>query len=225
VTRALTKAETDVIVWLLRHDFPGAPELRAQVPLTRALGAWNEGSVSLNLAVAAEALPAVVPDGPVPGRAWAYNAKGLATGTVLLWVADGVLEAIDYGAARPGRQRSRRALTFDLRAVRIARSRPEQGGRAVASLPPAGAFPSVLRIWEVLASALVAPDHSWADGGPRRLVALVVLADTLPGPTGVRGQPRAGAGEESTRLDTAFMDVASSSRRALWQASDCLTAS
>jgi hypothetical protein len=97
VTRALTKAETDVIVWLLRHDFPGAPELRAQVPLTRALGAWNEGSVSLNLAVAAEALPAVVPDGPVPGRAWAYNAKGLATGTVLLWVADGVLEAIEYG--------------------------------------------------------------------------------------------------------------------------------
>jgi hypothetical protein len=95
--RALTKAEKDVVVWLLRHDFPGAAELRAQVPLTRALGSWNEGSVSLNLTVAVEAVPAPLPDGPVPGRAWAYDSKGNATGTVLLWVADGVLEAIEYG--------------------------------------------------------------------------------------------------------------------------------
>lgn len=97
IGRALTKAERDVIEWLLRHDFPGAAGLRAQIPLTRALGSWNEGSVSLNLTVAAEAVPAPVPDGPVPGRAWAYDAKGTATGTVLLWVADGVLEAIEYG--------------------------------------------------------------------------------------------------------------------------------
>jgi hypothetical protein len=92
--RDLTRAETDLIGWLLRHDVPGAVELRAQVPLTRALGSWNEGSVSLNLTVA---VPAPGPDGPVPGRAWAYDAKGNATGTVLLWVQDGVLEAIEYG--------------------------------------------------------------------------------------------------------------------------------
>ena len=97
IGRELTQSETDVIVWLLRHDFPGVQELRAQVPLTRALGSWHDDEVSLNLTVALNALASPFPDGPVPGRAWAYDPEGNALGTVLLWVTDGYVSAVEYG--------------------------------------------------------------------------------------------------------------------------------
>lgn len=95
--RELTADEHDLVEWLLRKDGPGIAQLRAQVPLTRALGTWAPGSASLNLTVSAEAVPAPVRDGPLPSRVWAYDQDGHATGTVLLWVQDGVLEAVEYG--------------------------------------------------------------------------------------------------------------------------------
>ncbi len=97
IGRVLTKAEVDLVRWLLRPDAPGVAALRTQVTLTRALGSWHPDSVSLNLTVDQDATPSEFPDGPVPGEVWAYDSDGHATGTVLLWVADGFLSAIEFG--------------------------------------------------------------------------------------------------------------------------------
>lgn len=95
--RALTKAESALIRWLLRPDFPGATALRKQLPKTRALGTWHPDWVSLNLSVAQDAAASEFADGPVPGEVWAYDTDGHPTGTVVLWVSDGYLSAVEYG--------------------------------------------------------------------------------------------------------------------------------
>lgn len=97
VGRALTKPEADLVRWLLRPDFPGVAALRKQIPKTRALGSWHPDWISLNLTVAKDAIPSEFAEGPVPGEVWAYDAEGHATGTVLLWVSDGFLSAIEFG--------------------------------------------------------------------------------------------------------------------------------
>ncbi len=95
--RPLSPEETALLQYLLRKPTPEVEVLRAQLPLTSVLGTWQEGSASVNLSVAAEAVPADLPDGPVPGQVWAYAEDGSTLGTVLLWVVDGVLSAVEYG--------------------------------------------------------------------------------------------------------------------------------
>jgi hypothetical protein len=95
--RALTAEETALLEYLLHKDTSHVDVLRAQIPLTSVLGTWVAGSASLNLSVAAEAVPAPLPDGPIPGEVWAYAPDGSTLGTVLLWVVDGVLSAVEYG--------------------------------------------------------------------------------------------------------------------------------
>lgn len=97
VGRALTKNEKALLGFLLRPDFPGVKELRNQVAATSVLGSADPESVSLTLSVAQEAVAAPFPDGPVPGRVWAYAKDGSALGTLLLWVTDGFLSAVEYG--------------------------------------------------------------------------------------------------------------------------------
>lgn len=95
--RPLTAHEVALLEYLLRKDTPHAEVLRAQIPFTSVLGTWVAGSASLNLSVAAEAVPAPLRDGPVPGEVWAHAEDGSTLGTVLLWVVDGVLSAVEYG--------------------------------------------------------------------------------------------------------------------------------
>ncbi len=95
--RPLSHEETQLLEYLLRKDVPHVETLRAQIPLTSVLGTWQAGSASVNLSVAQEAVPAPLPDGPLPGEVWAYAADGATLGTVLLWVVDGVLSAVEYG--------------------------------------------------------------------------------------------------------------------------------
>ncbi len=95
--RPLSGPETELLLYLLRKDAAHAEVLRAQLPFTSVLGTWQEGSASVNLSVSAEAVPADLPDGPLPGQVWAYDADGSTLGTVLLWVVDGVLSAVEYG--------------------------------------------------------------------------------------------------------------------------------
>ncbi len=95
--RALTAEEVALLEYLLHKQTPHADVLRAQIPLTSVLGTWVAGSASVNLSVAAEAVPAPLRDGPIPGEVWAYAEDGSTLGTVLLWVVDGVLSAVEYG--------------------------------------------------------------------------------------------------------------------------------
>lgn len=85
------------MTWLLRRDFQGVEALRDQVPLTTALRAWSPGSASLDLTVERSAQRAPSHDGPVPGQVWSIGPSGKVLGTVLLWVKDGYLSAIEYG--------------------------------------------------------------------------------------------------------------------------------
>lgn len=95
--RPLTADETELLQYLLRKDLPHVDALRAQVPKTTVLGTWQAGSASVNLSVAPDAVPAPLADGPLPGEVWAYAEDGSTLGTVLLWVVDGVLSAVEYG--------------------------------------------------------------------------------------------------------------------------------
>ena len=95
--RPLTTDEVELLEFLLHKRTSYAAELRAQLPFTTVLGTWVAGSASLNLSVAAEAVPEPLPDGPVPGEVWAHAEDGTTLGTVLLWVVDGVLSAVEYG--------------------------------------------------------------------------------------------------------------------------------
>lgn len=97
VGRALTKNDKALVEFLLRPDFPGVKELRKQLVATTVLGSVDPESVSLNLHVDQGATASTAPDGPVPGRVWAYAEDGSALGTLLLWVADGFLSAVEYG--------------------------------------------------------------------------------------------------------------------------------
>jgi hypothetical protein len=97
VGRALGKNEKALVEFLLRPDFPGVKELRKQVSATTVLGSAHPESLSMTLSVAQEAKASPCPDGPVPGRVWAYAKDGSALGTLLLWVTDGFLSAVEYG--------------------------------------------------------------------------------------------------------------------------------
>src|SRR5690349_6926002 len=81
-------------VILAAEHYEGQRELLAQVDHVRVVG----GPVTmLELAVDPSVTRSSLADGPVPGSAWAINAAGDPLGTLVVWVADGYLSALEYG--------------------------------------------------------------------------------------------------------------------------------
>jgi hypothetical protein len=78
------------MLWL--EDFPGAEELRAQVPHVRAI---SGRTTELDLEVEA-GQPAPVADGILPVGAFVVGADDDVIGSLSVWVKGGYLAAIEY---------------------------------------------------------------------------------------------------------------------------------
>lgn len=77
------------------QDFDGRGELLAQVPHVVVVG----GPITFaRLDVDRSAAPrSRLPGQLVPGDSWAYDEGGIPLGTLLVWVDDGYLSALEYG--------------------------------------------------------------------------------------------------------------------------------
>jgi hypothetical protein len=91
--RPLTNDEDGALRWMLwLEDFPGAEELRAQVPHVRAI---SGRTTELDLEVEA-GQPAPVADGILPVGAFVVGADDDVIGSLSVWVKGGYLAAIEY---------------------------------------------------------------------------------------------------------------------------------
>jgi len=93
----LTDNERRLLDHLLRGEGPGLSTLREQIASVQVTGPWSPGSASLRLSVAAGAPAADLLDGPLPTIAWAYDAEGRPTGSLMVYVENGYLSDIEYG--------------------------------------------------------------------------------------------------------------------------------
>ena len=101
--RPLTTTERGLLDALLSHDFPGAPELRAQLGRTTATPGCSCGCGTVDLHVPADAAPAPA-GGAAPVEGTVAGPDGRPTGGVLLFVEDGRLARLDissYGDPLP----------------------------------------------------------------------------------------------------------------------------
>ena len=91
--RPLTDHEDSVLRWILwLEDFPGAEELRAQVPHVRAtFGRTTELDIEVT-----DAQPARVADGILPVDALVVGTNDDPIGFVSVWVKSGYLASIEY---------------------------------------------------------------------------------------------------------------------------------
>lgn len=94
--RPLTARETEILNSLLSADFAGAQQLREQVPHTKVVATWGEGSPSVDLEVAQGSVRADIEDGEVPVDAQVHDDQGNYTGEITLWVTDGYLAGLEY---------------------------------------------------------------------------------------------------------------------------------
>ncbi|MFI5777129.1 hypothetical protein [Nocardia sp. NPDC051570] len=93
----MTEREAEVLNELLSADFVGAQQLKAQLPLTRVVATWGEGSPSVDLEVEREAERADIADGEIPVDAQVRDVDGNYTGEITVWTNGGYLSAIEYG--------------------------------------------------------------------------------------------------------------------------------
>ncbi|MBW8092598.1 hypothetical protein IGW14_32665 [Streptomyces hygroscopicus subsp. hygroscopicus] len=94
--RHLRAAESGVLNKLLAVQFPGARQLRQQVPQARVVGRWGSDSPSVDLEVMEPFPRAGIPDGVVPVTGAVKDSSGELDGELLLWVSDGTLSALEY---------------------------------------------------------------------------------------------------------------------------------
>ncbi|WP_157186178.1 hypothetical protein [Nocardia jiangxiensis] len=81
---------------LLSADFPGAQQLREQVPHAEVVATWGQGSPSVDLVVSHGSVRADIADGEVPVDAQVHDLQGNCTGEITVWVTDGYLAGIEY---------------------------------------------------------------------------------------------------------------------------------
>lgn len=92
--RSLTRHESDVLELVLKA-IPGsaATRLEGQVKSVVVVGGIP---TLLDLQVAPGAMPADVPDGPLPSRAIVEATDGQPEGEILVWVTSGYLSGLEY---------------------------------------------------------------------------------------------------------------------------------
>lgn len=108
MARNLEPNERDVLLKMLSTDFDGAVELRDQV--SSAVVTGETFPTWLDLQVDGDVRASNLGDGPIPVSAWACDDAGDEIGTLLVWVTDGRLSAVEYGWVTDGMPTSFPAL-------------------------------------------------------------------------------------------------------------------
>lgn len=94
--RELSRAEREVLEFVVSAGFEGADRLRAQLPRCRVVAIWAAGQPSVDLAVPGTVAAARIPDGVLPSGAEVRDSAGRYLGEVLVWVENGYLSALEY---------------------------------------------------------------------------------------------------------------------------------
>jgi hypothetical protein len=94
--RALRPYERAVLDRLLARDFGGANELRAQAAVATVTGTCGCGCPTVAFAVPPEAPRADLPGPLAPAELSVRPADGGTEDTVILFVADGVIQSLEY---------------------------------------------------------------------------------------------------------------------------------
>lgn len=93
----MSAAERAVLEFMLAPDFPGAAQLRAQIPHTQVVAVWSRGLPSVDLDVSdVDVDRATVADGEIPAGSEVRDPSGEYLGEILVWVEDGYLSALEY---------------------------------------------------------------------------------------------------------------------------------
>ncbi|MFF9406472.1 hypothetical protein ACF1B0_13250 [Streptomyces anandii] len=94
--RPLSPLERRILTHLLTAEFPGAQELRNQLPETRVMGQWGDESPSVDLEVPAGFPAAAIQDGIIPATGTVTDDSGQLFGELLVWVSGGRLSALEF---------------------------------------------------------------------------------------------------------------------------------
>ena len=92
--RPLSEPERRILTALLEPDFPGAAELRAQLPRTEVTSRCSCGCPTVNLAVPLDVAPSPVGDGCLPVQA-AVDTIDHAAQHIIFFVRDGRLDRLE----------------------------------------------------------------------------------------------------------------------------------
>ena len=118
-SRALALEETEVLRRLLAFDFPGATELRDQLPFALVVGPCACGCVSVDISVDATRAPAAAGAvSPLPVEVEIVGSDGACIGGIIVFLTDGYVSLIDvhsYGDDPISTWPSMDALTFRAR--------------------------------------------------------------------------------------------------------------
>ncbi|MGW2711263.1 hypothetical protein ACWC4J_20065 [Streptomyces sp. NPDC001356] len=94
--RPLSPLEQRILVKLLSAEFPGAQELRSQLPQTRVTRPWGSESPSVDLDVPLGVPEAAIEDGIIPATGTVTDDSGELFGELLVWVSAGRLSALEF---------------------------------------------------------------------------------------------------------------------------------
>ncbi|MGW2028650.1 hypothetical protein [Streptomyces sp. NPDC001811] len=94
--RPLSPLEQRILVKLLSAEFPGAQELRSQLPQTRVTRPWASESPSVDLDVLLGVPEAAIEDGIIPATGTVTDDSGELFGELLVWVGAGRLSALEF---------------------------------------------------------------------------------------------------------------------------------
>ena len=94
VSRPLSADERRLLAAWLATEFPGAAELRAQLPAVTASRGCSCGCGTITRHVPSGA-PASPAESPVPVEGTVYDGTGTAVGGLLLFVHDGLLSELE----------------------------------------------------------------------------------------------------------------------------------
>jgi hypothetical protein len=95
--RPLTTLEQQVMAAILKDDWPGARELRAQLDTVRVTDNWApSGSPSISLEVPSDAPAAPLDERMVPVETQVYDEQGNYIGELIVWLSNGRLSGLEY---------------------------------------------------------------------------------------------------------------------------------
>ncbi|MEV8071010.1 hypothetical protein AB0P32_33710 [Streptomyces sp. NPDC085995] len=95
-SRLLSPLELKIFGKLLGSEFPGAAELRNQLPKARVKGHWGADSPSIDVEVPDSVPAAPIGDGVLPAAGTVVDSSGDLFGELLIWVSDGRLSALEF---------------------------------------------------------------------------------------------------------------------------------